>query len=109
MPRSWKSASVLRSNVMYTVHPKYLCSTDIQNIKNIMPQTNILIYLQMCSTPKDVCFASQIGYLWTLLKTFMYSAQDIYEAPHMFMYIDKSGLHVKHPRYLCLQIQDISL
>lgn len=61
----------------------------------------------MCSTPKDVCFATRIGYLWTLLKIFMHSAQYIYEAPHMFMYTDKSGLHVKHPRYLCLQIQDI--
>lgn len=109
MPRSWKSASVLRSNVMYTVHPKYLCSTDIQNIKNLMPP-QIFGYANKCAVhPKDVCFATRIGYLWTHLKIFMHSAQYIYEAPHMFMYTDKSGLHVKHPRYLCLQIQDISL
>lgn len=48
MPRSWKSASVLRSNVMYTVHPKYLCSTDIQNIKNLMPP-QIFEYANKCA------------------------------------------------------------
>lgn len=109
MPRSWKSASVLRSNVMYTVHPKYLCSTRHSEYKKSNATPNIWICQQMCSTPKDVCFATRIGYLWTHLKIFIHSAQYIYEAPHMFMYTDKSGLHVKHPRYLCLQIQDISL